>query len=102
MEIPVHNIDISPSVHAPESAPLHIASLIAHVQQASIADVARWLEQQPGVEIHAQSPQGKFAIVMECHNERDVVTLLDTLEQRQGVLNTALIYHEIIDGEDDA
>lgn len=85
----------------PPETSLHVASLIAHVRQQYIADVAHWLDQQPRVEVHAQSAEGKFAVVMECDHERAVLELLDTLGQLPGVLNTALIYHEIITAEED-
>lgn len=64
------------SVH--NAPPFHIASLIAHVRQEFIDAVAIWLNQQPRVDIHAQSAEGKFAVVMECDHEQDVLTLLDT------------------------
>lgn len=99
--IPTYNFpDTSEQPHA-HSSQLHVASLIAHVLPAHMNDVGAWLESQPRVEIHTQSPEGKFAIVMESDHEQSVLELLDTLGQRPGVLNTALIYHEIIEGEGD-
>lgn len=99
--IPVYNIDDIPEQAPAPPSQLHIASLIAHVLPASIKEVTAWLERQARVEIHAQSPEGKFAIVMESDHEQSVLELLDTLGQRPGVLNTALIYHEIIEDEGD-
>lgn len=98
--IPAYNIDDRAEPDA-VTRPLHIASLIAHVRPTSVAEVAAWLQGQPRVEIHAQSPEGKFAIVMESDHEQSVLELLDTLGQQPGVLSTALIYHEIIEGEED-
>lgn len=86
--IPVRNIDDSgPCPTAAKSVPcLHIASLIAHVRQEFIDAVAIWLEQQPRVDIHAQSSEGKFAVVMECNHEQEVLTLLDALGQHRAFL----------------
>lgn len=98
--IPLINID-----HHPEIAlhsPIHIASLIVHVRPEHMPDISLWLEQQSGVEIHSRSSQGKLAVVLECHHEQAVLDLIDTLTDMPGVLNSALIYHEIIDGEEDA
>lgn len=99
--IPAYNIDDAPPQSPASSNQLHVASLIAHVLPASVNEVASWLERQPRVEIHTQSPEGKFAIVMESDHEQSVLELLDALGQRPGVLNTALIYHEIIEDEGD-
>lgn len=98
--IPLVNIDHHSTI-TPNSS-IHIASLIVHVRPGHLPDISHWLESQPGVEIHSQSPQGKLAVVMECDHEQAVLKLIDTLTEMAGVLNAALIYHEIIDGEDDA
>ncbi len=97
--IPLVNIDRPGTV--PES-PIHIASLIVHVRPRHLSEISGWLEQQPGVEIHSRSSQGKLAVVLECRHEQTILDLLDTLTGRPVVLNAALIYHEIIDGEEDA
>lgn len=99
--IPVHNIEDQPAAMDATKCPsLHIASLIAHVRQCSVAKVANWLEQQPRVEIHAQSPEEKFTVVMEADHEQGVLAPLDDLGQRPGVISTALIYHEVIEEEE--
>lgn len=95
--IPLHNID-----EHTLPAQLHVASFIVHVRPAAIEDIAAWLTQQPRVEIYTRSEEGKFAVVMESDHEHAVLELLDRLTEQPGVLNAALIYHEIIDGEEDA
>ncbi len=79
---------------------LHVASLIVHVKREYKNRVVEWLLQQPRVEIHRQSAEGKLAVVMECDHEQVVLDLLNTLNDIPGVLNAALIYHEVIDGEE--
>ncbi len=92
--IPARNLDASPQK-------LHIASLIVHAQPTKMQQVAAWLEEQPGTEIYTHSNQGKFAVVVECDHERDILALMDKLQELPAVLNAALVYHEILDREDD-
>lgn len=84
----------------PFHATVHVASLIVHVKRERKSRIVEWLEQQPRVEIHRQSPEGKLAVVMECDHEQAVLDLLNTLNDMPGVLNAVLIYHEVIDGEE--
>lgn len=79
---------------------LHVASLIVHATRERKHKVVEWLLQQPRLEIHRQTTEGKIAVVMECGHEQDVLDLLNTLNEMSGVLNAALIYHEVIDGEE--
>lgn len=81
----------------PES--LHIASIIAHVQPAALARIQQWLEEKPGVEIHAQSDQGKLVLVMETPREQEILDLIDDITAQPGALNAALVYHEILQEE---
>lgn len=98
--IPFVNLDHHNNTVPPPQ--IHVASLIVHVRPGHLPEISQWLERQSGVEIHSQSDQGKLAIVLECDHERAVLDLIDTLADMPGVLNAALIYHEIIDGEEDA
>ena len=78
----------------------HIASLVAHVRPQQLDEIKHWLLQQPLVEIHGESAQGKLVILAESASEKTIADLLDQLRQQQGVLNAALVYHEILSAED--
>lgn len=78
------------------AADLHIASLVAHVRPEYLVAVKAWLVLQPSIEIHAESPQGKLVLVMESTHEKAIVEFLDALRAQTGVLNAALVYHEVI------
>lgn len=80
-------------------APLHIASFIAHTRPDSMAAIKCWLDTLPGIEVHAENPQGKLVVVMETENERDILKLLDDFAAQPGALGAALVYHEILTGE---
>lgn len=80
-------------------ASLHITSLLVHVRPDDCRAVADWLARQPGCEVSAEDPSGKLVLVMECHDERRILSTIDLIQQRPGVLGAALVYHEQLDPE---
>lgn len=76
---------------------LHIASCLVHVRPAQCADVAAWLADQSGCEVRAQDPAGKLVVVMESEGERPILERLDAVRDRPGVLDAALVYHQLLD-----
>lgn len=82
-----------------ENTKLHIASIIVQTRAAAFLEVKHWLRNIPGVEIHAESPLGKLVVVLETETERVILDLLDSIAALPGVLNAALVYHEILSGE---
>jgi nitrate reductase NapD len=85
------------------NSPAHIASLVIHVRPQYLPALHHWLSNSAVVgveiEIHAASEQGKVVVVVEAENEQRILTLMDSLREQQGVLNTSLVYHEIIHEE---
>lgn len=90
-QIPVHPLE-------PE---LHIASLVVHTRPEALSLVTYWLEQQPGVEIHAASDLGKLVVVVESDNSQTVLNLIDQATEQPGVINAALVYHELVSPEEE-
>lgn len=82
---------------------VHIASLVIHVRPSHLPAFQHWLQTSPdpavGVELHAASEQGKLVVVVEAGDEKRILTLMDVIREQPGVLNTALVYHEIIQAE---
>ena len=79
---------------------LHVASLIAHCRPEYLQELKAWLIDQPGVEIPVSSPEGKLVVISESDSERAIADLMQEVGERPGVLNTAMIYHEIIEDEE--
>lgn len=88
------------TVHQIEETPLHIASIVVRVQPKNLGELKRWLQQQAGVEIHAEDAQGKLVVVTETKQEQAILDLIDSIAARPGTLNAALVYHEIISAQD--
>jgi nitrate reductase NapD len=79
--------------------PLHVASLVIHVRPNHLSELKLWLLAQDGVEIHAESEQGKLVVVMETQEQQKILDLIDGASLRPGALNAALVYHEILTEE---
>ncbi|MCK9563339.1 MAG: chaperone NapD [Bacteroidales bacterium] len=83
---------------APE---LHVASLIVHARPQALAAVKDWLWRQPGVEVSAESEQGKLVVVMESEHAQPILDLIDATQVLAGVINAALVYHEVIAADEE-
>ncbi|MNG19962.1 assembly protein for periplasmic nitrate reductase [compost metagenome] len=54
-----------------------------------------------GLELHHESAAGKLVVVLEARHEDQILQRIEQINQLPGVLNAALIYHELLepDGE---
>lgn len=75
---------------------LHIASMIVHVLPPHLAALEVWLGAQPELEIRASSPEGKIVLVIERRHQREILALIDDVEQQRGVLSCTMVYHEVM------
>ncbi len=78
---------------------LHIASLLVHARPELFEAVKANLRLLDGVELHQQSPLGKLVVVLETANEQQILERIDQISHLPGVLNTALVYHELLSPE---
>lgn len=84
------------------AASMHISSLLVHVWPEWLAAVKANLRQLEGLELHQESPQGKLVVVLETEHERHILARLEQINALPGVLNAALVYHELLDTEGDS
>jgi nitrate reductase NapD len=75
---------------------VHIASLLIHIRPELLDAVKTNLRQLDGLELHQESPQGKLVVVLETQHERHILDRIDQINSLPGVLNTALVYHELL------
>ncbi|WP_217477008.1 chaperone NapD [Stutzerimonas stutzeri] len=78
---------------------LHIASLLVHCRPELLDAVKRNLTLLPGTELHQESPAGKLVVVLEAEHESVILDTIRDIQQVPGVLNAALIYHELLSPE---
>lgn len=79
----------------------HVASIIVHTQPDALSVTREWLESLPGTEIHASNDQGKLVVVLESLSAQSILDVIDQASVRRGVLNAALVYHEVLPPEED-
>lgn len=84
------------------AAPTHISSLLVHVRPELLAAVKANLRQLEGLELHQESPQGKLVVVLETEHEHHTLARIEQINALPGVLNAALVYHELLEAEGDA
>lgn len=73
---------------------LHISSLIVHINAAKSAAIKKKINLLEGAEVVTISAQGKAIVLLEAPNQRVIMEVLDTINELDGVINTALVYHE--------
>ncbi|WP_313089136.1 chaperone NapD [Pseudomonas sp.] len=78
---------------------LHIASLLVHCRPELLEAVKQNLVLLPGTELHQESAAGKLVVVLEAEHEKQILGTIDHIQQLPGVLNAALIYHELLTPE---
>lgn len=75
---------------------VHIASLLVHCRPEFLDAVKRNMALLPGLELHQESPAGKVVVVLEAEHESRILQTIGDIQQLPGVLNAALIYHELL------
>ncbi|RWU19047.1 glutamate synthase [Pseudomonas alkylphenolica] len=76
---------------------LHIASLVVHARPELFDAVKANLRLLDGLELHQESAAGKLVVVLEADHENQILQRIDQINNLPGVLNAALIYHELLD-----
>jgi nitrate reductase NapD len=74
---------------------MNVSSLIVNARDGQADCVQALLTQQPGVEIHAASPEGKLIVTIETESDRETVAAFERITQTDGVLSAAMVYHQI-------
>ncbi|WP_327437731.1 chaperone NapD [Pseudomonas donghuensis] len=80
---------------------LHIASLVVLARPELFEAVKANLRLLDNLELHQQSAAGKVVVVLEAVDEQQILQRIEQINSMPGVLNTALIYHELLAPEGD-
>ncbi|MCE5980680.1 chaperone NapD [Pseudomonas wadenswilerensis] len=81
---------------------LHIASLVVHARPELLEAVKANLRLLDHLELHRQSAAGKLVVVLEASDEQQILQRIEQINSLPGVLNAALIYHELLAPEGDS
>jgi nitrate reductase NapD len=78
-----------------EQSEVHISSMVVHAMPDYLLDVRKKIEEFPGTEIHAESPNGKLVVVLESQTQTYITDVIEKIACLDHVLSTALVYHQI-------
>ena len=78
-----------------EQTEVHISSMVVHAMPDYLPVVKKYIEELPGVEIHAESPNGKLVVVLESQTQTYITDVIEKIACLDHVLSTALVYHQI-------
>ena len=81
---------------------VHISSMVVHAMPDYLLEVKRGIEDLPGTEIHAESPNGKLVVVLESQSQTYITDVIEKIACLDHVLSTALVYHQIESQQDRA
>lgn len=73
---------------------MNISSLIVHAQASAREGVRASLTRIPGVEVHAESDEGKFVVTIEADTEGETASLFDRIYRMDGVMSAAMVFHQ--------
>ena len=72
-----------------------VAGVVVHAKPENIDDVAEYLTQLQGVEVHAINNDGKLVVTVEEEpGERFIIDRITEINNTQGVINTALVFSQ--------
>lgn len=76
---------------------MNICGCLAHVVPNHANAAARVMKDTPGVEVHAETEDGRFVIVVEDTPSRLASEIIMDLHQIPGVISLTLTYHHFED-----
>lgn len=88
-------------LHGPaETEEFHVTSLVVHARAERLEDVSARITALPGAELHGTGEGGRLIVTLESSNDREMLEGIDAIGAIDGVVSTALVYHEVDSGED--
>lgn len=72
---------------------MNISGIVVHASPDRIGQVCSELENIPGVEIHAVSPEGKMVVTIEKIADQEISDTFEQIARLAGVLSSAMVYH---------
>lgn len=73
---------------------LHVSSLIVHINRTKADSIKASINLLVGAQVIIISPEGKAIVVLEASNQRQIMEVIDQINEFDGVINIGLVYHE--------
>jgi len=71
---------------------MNICGVLVHAHSGEHEQVKKRLEQQPGVEVHALTEEGRLVVTVEDESHKVTADAVIHLQDIEGVLSAAMIY----------
>jgi len=71
---------------------MNISSVIVYTQTSQVNAVQAALGKMPGVQVHAQTADGKWVVSIEADTAASAADTYQAIERAPGVLSIALVY----------
>jgi len=76
---------------------MNISGVLVHAFPEKAAEVSHRLESMEGVEVHANTDEGKIVVTIEKTDDKSVADTLLELQVMPDVLNASMVYHQFED-----
>lgn len=73
---------------------MNISSVVLIPGPGAAQQVLKQMEDVPGVEVAATSPEGRLIVTIETDSERENVALFEHLSRMDGVMSASMVYHQ--------
>jgi nitrate reductase NapD len=80
---------------------INISGLLLHAHPDRAEALCARLQQLPGVEVHAVSPEGRLVVTLENADDRSMADAFARLQALPDVLCASLVYHHSDHSDDD-
>jgi len=77
-----------------QEKPFNVCGLLAHVAEGKMAEVRTTLDSFDGVEIHAETEDGRLVITIEDSEDVLAAERITEIDRLAGVINSSLVYHQ--------
>ena len=78
-----------------EQSEFHISGYVVQAQPIEVEAITAAINELAGAEIHGSNEQGKMILTLETTREEDIAERIIEINSIPGVINTALVYHQI-------
>jgi len=78
-----------------EHSEVHISGYVVQAQPVEVAAITAAINTMAGAEIHGSNERGKMVLTLETTREEDIAERIIEINSLPGVINTALVYHQV-------
>jgi len=73
---------------------MNISSAVVYTELPRMEGVRAFLATLDGVEVHAETPDGKLVVTIEADSDSAAASTYETIERAPGVLSMALVFQQ--------